>query len=52
MFTTMKKIQKAEGAAPSKFEETVGQVLFDLENSNSELKSDLKDLSINSAVLG
>ncbi|GAB2288863.1 40S ribosomal protein, variant 2 [Dionaea muscipula] len=50
MFTAMKKIQKAEGVAPSEFEETVGQALFDLENSNSELKSDLKDLFINSAV--
>jgi hypothetical protein len=26
------------------------QALFDLENSNQELKSDLKDLYINSAV--
>ncbi|KAL9261978.1 Small ribosomal subunit protein eS7-like protein [Drosera capensis] len=49
MFTAAKKIQKAEGADPSEFEETVAQALFDLENTNSELKSDLKDLFINSA---
>ncbi|GAB2232927.1 hypothetical protein Droror1_Dr00011996 [Drosera rotundifolia] len=49
MFTAAKKIQKAEGADPSEFEETVAQALFDLENTNLELKSDLKDLFINSA---
>ncbi|KAG6587656.1 40S ribosomal protein S7-1, partial [Cucurbita argyrosperma subsp. sororia] len=32
------------------FEESVAQALFDLENTNSELKSDLKDLYINSAI--
>ncbi|GAB2279192.1 40S ribosomal protein, partial [Dionaea muscipula] len=50
MFTAFKKIQKAEGAEPSEFEESVAQALFDLENTNSELKSDLKDLFINSAT--
>ncbi|GMH04311.1 hypothetical protein Nepgr_006150 [Nepenthes gracilis] len=50
MFTAMRKLQKAEGAEPSEFEETVAQALFDLENTNVELKSDLKDLYINSAV--
>ncbi|KAJ6407854.1 hypothetical protein OIU84_011209 [Salix udensis] len=47
MFTTKKKIQKDKDAEPTEFEETVAQALFDLENTNSELKSDLKDLFIN-----
>ncbi|KAJ6867253.1 40S ribosomal protein S7-like [Populus alba x Populus x berolinensis] len=50
MFTTRKKIQKDKDAEPTEFEETVAQALFDLENSNSDLKSELKDLFINSAV--
>ena len=50
MFTARKKIQKDNGVEPSEFEETVAQALFDLENTNSELKSDLKDLYINSAI--
>jgi len=50
MFTTKKKIQKDRGAEPTEFEETVAQALFDLENTNQELKSDLKDLFINAAV--
>ncbi|KAF9663982.1 hypothetical protein SADUNF_Sadunf17G0108600 [Salix dunnii] len=50
MFTTKKKIQKDKDAEPTEFEETVAQALFDLENSNSDLKSELKDLFINSAV--
>ncbi|KAF5445429.1 hypothetical protein F2P56_034478, partial [Juglans regia] len=37
-------------AEPTEFEETVAQAFFDLENTNQELKSDLKDLYINSAV--
>ncbi|KAG6589609.1 40S ribosomal protein S7-1 [Cucurbita argyrosperma subsp. argyrosperma] len=50
MFTARKKIHKDNGVDPSEFEETVAQALFDLENTNSELKSDLKDLYINSAI--
>ncbi|KAJ6369696.1 hypothetical protein OIU76_028028 [Salix suchowensis] len=50
MYTTKKKIQKDKDAEPTEFEETVAQALFDLENSNSDLKSELKDLFINSAV--
>ncbi|URD81770.1 6-phosphofructo-2-kinase [Musa troglodytarum] len=47
MFTARKKIQKEKGAEPTEFEDTA---FFDLENGNQELKSDLKDLYINSAV--
>ncbi|XP_020578231.1 40S ribosomal protein S7 [Phalaenopsis equestris] len=50
MFTARKKIHKEHDAEPSEFEESVAQALFDLENTNQELKSDLKDLFINSAV--
>ncbi|XP_038893482.1 40S ribosomal protein S7 [Benincasa hispida] len=50
MYTARKKIHKDNDAEPSEFEETVAQALFDLENTNSELKSDLKDLYINSAI--
>ncbi|KAB1212525.1 40S ribosomal protein S7 [Morella rubra] len=50
MFTARKKIHKDKDAEPSEFEETVAQAFFDLENTNQELKSDLKDLYINSAV--
>ncbi|XP_023530974.1 40S ribosomal protein S7-like [Cucurbita pepo subsp. pepo] len=50
MFTARKKIHKDNDADPSEFEESVAQALFDLENTNSELKSDLKDLYINSAI--
>ncbi|KAA0058086.1 40S ribosomal protein S7-like [Cucumis melo var. makuwa] len=50
MFTARKKIHKDNDVEPSEFEETVAQALFDLENTNSELKSDLKDLYINSAI--
>ncbi|OWM65136.1 hypothetical protein CDL15_Pgr008723 [Punica granatum] len=45
-----KKIHKDKDAEPSEFEESVAQALFDLENTNQELKSDLKDLYINSAT--
>ncbi|GAB4827878.1 40S ribosomal protein [Ancistrocladus abbreviatus] len=48
MFTALRKIQKDK--EPTEFEESVAQALFDLENTNPELKSDLKDLYINSAV--
>ncbi|KAJ0983872.1 hypothetical protein J5N97_002228 [Dioscorea zingiberensis] len=50
MFTARRKIQKDKGLEPTDFEDSVAQALFDLENSNQELKSDLKDLFINSAV--
>ncbi|XP_010931443.1 small ribosomal subunit protein eS7 [Elaeis guineensis] len=50
MYTARKKIQKEKDAEPTEFEETVAQALFDLENTNQELKSDLKDLYINSAT--
>ncbi|XP_047335116.1 40S ribosomal protein S7-like [Impatiens glandulifera] len=51
MFTSLKKIQKDKGAEPTEIEETVAQAFFDLENTNNELKSDLKDLFINSAIM-
>ncbi|XP_073115507.1 small ribosomal subunit protein eS7 [Elaeis guineensis] len=50
MYTARKKIQKEKDVEPTEFEEIVAQALFDLENTNQELKSDLKDLYINSAV--
>ncbi|GFZ16842.1 ribosomal protein S7e family protein [Actinidia rufa] len=50
MYTSRKKIHKDKDAEPTEFEESVAQALFDLENTNQELKSDLKDLFINSAV--
>ncbi|KMZ71812.1 40S ribosomal protein S7 [Zostera marina] len=50
MFTARRKIQKDKGLEPSEFEDSVAQAFFDLENTNQELKSDLKDLFINSAV--
>ncbi|XP_065860729.1 small ribosomal subunit protein eS7 [Euphorbia lathyris] len=50
MYTTKQKIHKDKDAEPTEFEESVGQALFDLENTNQELKSDMKDLYINSAV--
>jgi len=49
MYTARKKIQKDKGVEPSEFEDTVAQAFFDLENANAELKSDLKDLYINTA---
>jgi small subunit ribosomal protein S7e len=50
MYTASSKIRKDKGLEPTEFEETVAQAFFDLENSNPELKSDLKDLYINSAI--
>ncbi|XP_057957247.1 small ribosomal subunit protein eS7 isoform X2 [Malania oleifera] len=50
MYSSRRKIQKDQHAEPTEFEDTVAQALFDLENTNQELKSDLKDLFINSAV--
>ncbi|XP_008227922.1 PREDICTED: 40S ribosomal protein S7-like [Prunus mume] len=49
MYTSRKKIHKDKDAEPTEFEESVGQAIFDLE-ANSDLKSELKDLYINSAV--
>ncbi|KAJ6812318.1 40S ribosomal protein S7-like [Iris pallida] len=50
MFTASRKIQKEKGLEPTEFEDSVAQAFFDLENTNQELKSDLKDLYINSAI--
>ncbi|KAF5457455.1 40S ribosomal protein S7-like [Juglans microcarpa x Juglans regia] len=50
MFSSRKKIHKDKDVEPTEFEDTVAQYLFDLENTNQELKSDLKDLYINSAA--
>ncbi|VFQ99944.1 unnamed protein product [Cuscuta campestris] len=50
MFTASQKIHKDKDVKPSEFEITVAQALYDLENTNSDLKSDLKDLFINSAT--
>lgn len=50
MYTGRRKIQKDKDVEPTEFEETVAQALFDLENTNQELKIDLKDLYINSAA--
>ncbi|KAL6007445.1 40S ribosomal protein [Asimina triloba] len=50
MYTVNKKIHKDKDVEPTEFEESVAQALFDLENTNQELKGDLKDLIINSAV--
>ncbi|KAF5735010.1 40S ribosomal S7-like protein [Tripterygium wilfordii] len=50
MFSAQNKIRKDKAAEPTEFEESVAQALFDLENSNHELKSEIKDLFINSAV--
>ncbi|KAK9818416.1 hypothetical protein WJX72_012350 [[Myrmecia] bisecta] len=49
MFTARKKIAKEKGAEPDDFEESVAQALFDLEATNQELKSDLRDLYITGA---
>ncbi|ESR55878.1 hypothetical protein WN944_014159 [Citrus x changshan-huyou] len=50
MFSAQKKIHKDKDAEPTEFEESVAQAVFDLENTNQELKSELKDLYINSAM--
>ncbi|XP_059450331.1 small ribosomal subunit protein eS7-like [Corylus avellana] len=50
MYSSRKKIHKDNDVEPTEFEDTVAQYLFDLENTNQELKSDLKDLYINSAT--
>ncbi|KAL4348466.1 hypothetical protein GQ457_17G026280 [Hibiscus cannabinus] len=50
MYTSRKKIHKDKDVEPTEFEESVAQAFFDLENTNNDLKSDLKDLYINSAI--
>ncbi|PIA54628.1 hypothetical protein AQUCO_00900886v1 [Aquilegia coerulea] len=50
MFTARRKIMKDKNAEPTEFEDSVAQSFFDLENTNNELKSELKDLYINSAM--
>ncbi|KAM1761012.1 hypothetical protein ACFX15_003477 [Malus domestica] len=51
MYTSRKKISNDNNAEPTEFEESVAQSLFDLENTNQELKSDTKDLYSNSSQL-
>ncbi|KAF3331813.1 40S ribosomal protein S7-like protein [Carex littledalei] len=50
MYTASSKIRKDKGLEPTEFEDSVAQAFFDLENSNQELKSDLKDLYISNAI--
>lgn len=50
MFSAQHKIHKDKGAELTELDEQVAQAFFDLENTNQELKSDLKDLYINSAA--
>ncbi|XP_068644847.1 small ribosomal subunit protein eS7-like [Aristolochia californica] len=50
MYTARRKILKDKGVEPPEFEDSVAQSSFNLENTNHELKSDLKDLYINSIV--
>ncbi|KAF8064766.1 hypothetical protein N665_1169s0024 [Sinapis alba] len=50
MFSAQNKIKKDKNAATTECDELVAQALFDLENTNQELKSELKDLYINQAV--
>lgn len=50
MYTTKQKIHKDKDTEPTEFEESVAQAFFDLENTNSKLKSDMKDLHINSTI--
>ncbi|KAG6402291.1 hypothetical protein SASPL_139169 [Salvia splendens] len=45
-----KKNHKDRGADPTEFEESVAHALFDMENTNQDIKSELKYLYINSAV--
>lgn len=48
-FTGRTKIKKEKGAKPDATEEAVAQALYDLELSNAELKSELRDLHISGA---
>lgn len=49
MFNARKKIAKAAGVEPTEFEAQVAQALFDLEATNAELKTELRDLYITGA---
>lgn len=49
MFNARKKIAKPAGAEPTEFEAAVAQALFDLEATNAELKTELRDLFITGA---
>lgn len=46
MFNARKKIAKPAGAEPTEFETSVAQALFDLEATNTELKTELRDLYV------
>ncbi|XP_030937257.1 40S ribosomal protein S7-1-like [Quercus lobata] len=50
MYSARRKISKAEDASLTGTEELVAEALFDLEHTNQELQSDLKDLYIDSAA--
>ncbi|KAG6428865.1 hypothetical protein SASPL_106904 [Salvia splendens] len=50
MFTALQKFHQDRDTDPTEFEESVAQALFDVENTNQDIKSELKDLYINSAV--
>ncbi|EMS67437.1 putative alpha,alpha-trehalose-phosphate synthase [UDP-forming] 7 [Triticum urartu] len=50
MYTARKKIRKNKGVKPSKFEVSVAQALFHVKKGNQELKDDLKDMYINTAI--
>ncbi|KAL1209188.1 Small ribosomal subunit protein eS7z [Cardamine amara subsp. amara] len=50
MFSAQHKIHKDKGVELSELDEQVAQAFFDLENTNQELKSELKDLYVNSAI--
>ncbi|KAF7057741.1 hypothetical protein CFC21_064937 [Triticum aestivum] len=50
MYTARKKIWKNKGVKPSKFEVSVAQALFHVKKGNQELRDDLKDMYINTAM--
>ncbi|EOA38559.1 hypothetical protein CARUB_v10010369mg [Capsella rubella] len=50
MFSAQHKIHKDKGVELSELDEQVAHAFFDLENTNQELKSELKDLYVNSAL--
>lgn len=49
VFNARNKIAKPAGVEPTDFENSVAQALFDLEATNSELKTELRDLYISGA---
>jgi len=49
MSNSKAKLYKKAAEKPSQLEETVAQALFDIENSSTDLKNDVKDLYIASA---